>query len=174
MDTLRSLWKVAVAGGAGLAVMELVRRAAAPWIKQKQAEPMDVFATARSMSLVGVHHRPDESATDAIGRLAYEKVTGEEPTPATKHDLSWAVHIGYGLLVTALFMTVWRHPRVLRDGFWFGAGLWLIGDELVVPLLGLADKPTAYHPSRHAQSFAQHIGFGVTTAAATRALEALS
>ena len=174
MDTLRSVLKVAVAGGAGLAVMELVRRGTAPWIKQKEPEPMDVFATERSMSLYGVHHQPDESATDAIGRLAYEKVTGEEPTPSTKRALSWAVHIGYGLLVTTLFMSFRRHPRVLRDGLWLGAGLWLFGDELAVPLLGLADKPTAYHPTRHAQSLAQHIGFGVTTAAATRALEALS
>lgn len=154
--------------------MELVRRTTAGWVKKKPHEPMDVFATGRTISPFGVHHQPDESATDALGRIAYEKVTGNTPSESTKRELSWAVHIAYGVVVAATFVALRRHPRVLRDGFWFGAALWLFGDELVVPLLGLADKPTAYHPTQHAQSFAQHIGFGVTTAAATRALEGLS
>jgi hypothetical protein len=46
----------------------------------------------------------------------------------------------------------------------------LFGDELAAPLLGLSDKPTAYHPARHAQSLVSHLGYGVATAAATRAL----
>ncbi len=174
MNILQSALKVVVVGGAGLAAMELVRRATASSVKQKPPEPMDVFPTARTMSLYGVHHRPDESATDALGRIAYEKLTGKSPSGSTKRALSWAVHIGYGLVVASLFVVLRRHPRVLRDGFLFGAGLWLFGDELAVPLLGLADKPTAYHPTRHAQSFAEHVGFGLTTAAATRALEAVS
>jgi hypothetical protein len=56
----------------------------------------------------------------------------------------------------------------------FGVGLWLIGDELALPLLGLSDKPTAYHPTRHVQSLAAHLGYGVATAATTRALKTLS
>jgi uncharacterized membrane protein YagU involved in acid resistance len=58
----------------------------------------------------------------------------------------------------------------LRDGALFGAALWLFGDEIAMPLLGLADKPTQYHPTRHLQSLAAHLGFGVATAATAQAL----
>jgi uncharacterized membrane protein YagU involved in acid resistance len=170
MNTLRSILKLAVVGGAGLTVMELVRRATSKWLEEEPRKTADMFASERSMSRIGVNHRPDESATDALGRIVYEKVTGHEPDQKTKGQLSWAVHIGYGLSVAALFMIVRKHPRVVRDGALYGAGLWLFGDELAVPLLGLSDKPTAYDKNHHAASFAQHIGFGVSTAAATRAL----
>lgn len=121
------------------------------------------------MSPFGPHHHADESATDAIGRIAYEKLFGRPPTDKMKNRLSWAVHIGYGVVVGAMFSALRPRPSVLRDGALYGAGLWLFGDELMVPLLGLSDKPTAYHPLRHAHSFAQHIGYGVALAAATRA-----
>jgi uncharacterized membrane protein YagU involved in acid resistance len=134
-------------------------------------KPTDPRLTERTISLVGPQHRRDESSTDALGRLAYAKLTGREPSPAAKRALSWAVHIGYGLLVAAGYAALrggaTRHA--LRDGALFGTGLWLLGDEVAVPLLGLADKPTAYPPSRHAQSLAQHLGFGIATAATAHA-----
>jgi len=175
MHLLRRGITIGVAGAAGLAIMELVRRKTAAWVKPPPKNPMDVFSSDRSLlTPLGTNHLPDESATAALGRIAYEKLTGEPPSDRTKEALSWAIHIGYGLLVTALFATVRERPRVLRDGIAFGTGLWLFGDEIAVPLLGLADKPSAYSTSHHAQALAQHLGFGVATAAATRALEALS
>ncbi len=174
MGIRRGLALGIVAGGVGLLAMEVVRRATAPLVKKRAHKPTDVFVTARSMSQVGVHHEPDESATAAIGRMGYEKLVGEEPSQETKSDLSWAVHIGYGLLVASGYLALRGHARghLVRDGLLFGAGLWLLGDELALPLLGLSDKPTAYDPTQHLQSFAQHLGFGVATAATTRALEA--
>lgn len=174
MGIRRGLGLGLLAGAVGLIAMEAVRRATAPLVKQRARKPTDVFVTARSMSQVGVHHEPGESATAALGRMGYEKLVGEEPSKDTKSDLSWAVHIGYGFLVATVYGLVRGHStgHVLRDGLAFGTGLWLFGDELALPLLGLADKPTAYDPTRHLQSFAQHLGFGVATAATTRALEA--
>jgi uncharacterized membrane protein YagU involved in acid resistance len=162
-----------IGGAAGLLVMEAVRRATAPLISERAPKPTDVFLSERSISPFGPQHRPDEGATDALGRIAYERVTGYEPSPEMKRALSWAVHIAYGLAVAAVYGAVRRgHTRrLLRDGALFGLGLWLFGDELASPLLGLSDKPTAYSPTRHLQSLAQHLGFGVTTAATTRALE---
>lgn len=153
--------------------MELVGRSTRSWVKPRPPSPLDVFPTDRAFLSMPLRHLPDESSTAALGRIAYEKLTGRSPSPRTKEALSWAVHIGYGLAAATLFASFRERPRVLRDGIAFGAALWLFGDELAVPLLGLADKPTAYHPSRHVQSLAQHLGFGVATAAATRAMEAL-
>jgi hypothetical protein len=86
-----------------------------------------------------------------------------------KNALSWAVHITYGVGVGAMFAALRPQPRPL-DGALYGAALWLLGDELAVPLLRLSDKPSAYHPTQHAQSFAQHLGYGIVLAAATRML----
>lgn len=161
-----------IGGAIGLVVMEVVRRTTKPLVKRRAPQPQDVFATGRSMSLIGVHHDEEEAATSAIGRIGYEKIVGHRPSKKMTRALSWGVHIGYGLVVAALYGAIRGESRhVVRDGALFGTALWLIGDELVVPLLGLADKPTAYHPTQHLQSFAQHIGFGVGTVAATQLLE---
>lgn len=163
-------------GAAGLLAMELIKRATAPLAKRGAPRPTNDELTARSsMSVVGRHHDLEESATDAFGRIAYETVTGRAPSPGTQRKLSWAVHIGYGLMVASLYGAVrgGRDRGVARavvGGALFGAGLWLLGDELAIPLLGLSDKPTTYPVTSHLQSLAQHLGFGVATAATTGVL----
>jgi hypothetical protein len=161
-----------ISAAAGLAVMELIRRRTQSLGSKRAPEPTDVFPTERSMSLIGLHHEEGESATDALGRIAYEKIAGREPSPDAKEKLSWAVHLAYGALVATGYSMVRKRSRhAVRDGVLFALGLWAFGDELAAPLLGLADKPTAYPLPRHVQSLAQHIGFGVTTASTTRLLE---
>lgn len=163
-------------GAAGLLAMELIKRATAPLVKRGTPRATSEELTARtSRSAVGRHHGPDESATDAFGRIAYETVTGRAPSPGAQRKLSWAVHIGYGLMVASLYGAVRGGrdrgvARAVLGGALFGAGLWLLGDELVVPLFGLSDKPTSYPVTTHLQSLAQHLGFGVATAATTGVL----
>ena len=85
--------------------------------------------------------------------------------------MSWAVHIGYGLACAGAFAALVQRPRhAVRTGALFGAALWLFGDEIMAPLLGLSDKPTEYHPTAHAQALLQHLGYGVATVATTNAL----
>lgn len=162
-----------IGGVAGLAAMELAVRLTTPLVRQRAPRPTDVFKTERSMSLIGPHHRDDESPSDAVGRIGYEKLLHREPSDKAKQALSWSVHLGYGLAMAGLFGALRanrRRPRrLLRDGAIFGALLWLVVDELAVPLLGLADKPTQYHPTQHLQSLTAHLGYGVATAAAARA-----
>jgi hypothetical protein len=163
-------------GAAGLVAMELVKRATAPLVKRRAPRPAGEPSTARSsISVIGAHHGPEESATDALGRIVYQTVTGRTPSPDTQRKLSWAVHIGYGLAVASLYGVVGGSrdrggARAVLGGALFGAGLWLLGDELAVPLLGLSDNPTRYPVTSHLQSLAQHLGFGVATAAATGVL----
>src|SRR5437764_931818 len=95
--------------------------------------------------------------------------------PAHQRKLSWAADIGSGLAVASLYGAIRGGrdrgiPRAVLGGALFGAGLWLLGDELAVPLLGLSDKPTTYPVKSHLQSLAQHLGFGVATAATTGVL----
>lgn len=160
----------------GLVAMQLAQTLSKPLVRQREPKPTDVFLTERTISPLGPQHHPDESATDALGRIAYQKLVGRQPSPRMKNRLSWGVHIGYGLFVASLYGLTrgGRTRRPLRDGLLFGAGLWLFGEELAVPLLGLGDKPTAYHPTLHLQTLLAHLGFGLATAGATQLVEARS
>jgi hypothetical protein len=166
-----------LAGAAGLGAMQLAHWITRPLVRRRAPRPGDVFATERAMSPLGLHHLPDEAATAALGRLAYQRVVHRPPPARLKPVLSWAVHVGYGLVVAALYgalRTPGRRRRPTRDatasGALFGLGLWLVGDELALPLLGLADKPSAYHPTQHARSLVEHLAYGVATATSARAL----
>ena len=48
-------------------------------------------------------------------------------------------------------------------GLPFGAAVWLIADEIIVPAFGLSKPPTEYPPSTHAYSIASHLVYGLTT-----------
>jgi hypothetical protein len=149
--------------------MELVRRATAPLV-EKWAHAMPAHPPMeRSMSLMGTHHQGNESATDALGRIAYEKLTGRAATAKATRAASWAVHIGYGLHLGALYGLLRGetcHP--VRDGLAFAFASWLLVDELANSLLGLADRPAAYPVAGHAQALAMHLGYGLALASTAR------
>ena len=56
------------------------------------------------------------------------------------------------------------------EGLPFGAAVWVIADEGVVPALGLSRKSTDYPASIHAYSFASHLVYGLTTELVRRAV----
>jgi len=170
---------IGVVGGlAGLVAMDAAKRLVQPLVKKRVPKPTDVFASERTMSPLGSHHRPGESATDALGRMGYQTLFGREPSASEEWALSWAVHIAYGLFVAGAYGAIGARRRrsffrAIRTGAIFGFGLWLFGDELAVPLLGLADRPTQYHATQHAQSLTAHLGFGIATAATTNVIARL-
>jgi len=163
-----------IGGVAGLAAMQLAHRIMKPAVKRVAPPPVLVTPRRRSMSLIGPHHQIDESATDALGRIVYSKVTHRVPSSRVKSGLSWGVHLGHGLTLAGLYGVVrgrpLRVPHAIGSGALFGLVLWLVGDELVVPLLGLADRPSTYAAVRHVDSLVAHLAYGITTAAAANAL----
>jgi hypothetical protein len=46
--------------------------------------------------------------------------------------------------------------------------VWLAGDEVALPALGLLEHPARYPLPVHANSMASHVVYGVTTEAARR------
>lgn len=129
-----------------------------------------------SLSLVGQHHRPDESATAALGRIMYHAVEDRDPDKETKSELSNLVHWSYGVVQGGLYGAVRQEVAGgdLLGGALFGAGLWLLGDELAVPLLGLQDGPGAAPPSTHLNRLALHLTYGIATAATTQLLKQIT
>ncbi len=134
----------------------------------KEPGPLD------DISLVGQQHKEGEGSTEAAGRIIYKGVTGKEPkTKETKTTLSTEVHWAFGLSMAALYGAVRGSARIpdLLGGLALAVGLWGLGDELAVPLLGLAEGPTSSPPELHAHTLGAHVAYGLATAAVAQTLD---
>lgn len=129
-----------------------------------------------NISLVGKYYREEESSTEALGRLIYESLTGYTPrAPETKEVLSYLVHWGYGMFQGGMYGALRSRARGLdpKGGLLYGAGLWLLGDEVAVPALGLQGGPTTVSNVQHLHRLGAHLAYGLGTATATQLLHRL-
>lgn len=161
-----------LAGGiAGVVAMRYVMKGS-----QRVLKP-DGVDRRESMSILGEQRRRGEDPTQAAGRIMFTKTMRREPSGREKEVMGSAIHWGYGLAMAAgygLLRGRERHPAAdLAGGALFGVGLWGVGDELLIPLLGFGDKPTVVPLRIHAQSLATHVGYGVATAATVQGLRRL-
>lgn len=129
-----------------------------------------------SISLIGTHRQEGESSTAAMGRIAYQLIAGKAPeSQETRTMLSYVTHWVYSMLMGGIYGAV--RGRVgapdVKGGLALGVGVWLFGDELGTPLLGVAQGPTAYPPALHAHALAAHVVYGLASSATTQALHRL-
>lgn len=180
-ERVEGLVRGALGAVAGLAAMGLYFRASQALSSGSNGEargedgegPTERRDGLDDISLAGQKGREDEPATETVGRLAYEAVVGEEPDERTRQRLGQAVHWGYGILLGGVYGAL-RPDEELPDllgGLGYGAAAWALGDELMVPLLGLAEGPTAHGWSDHANALGAHLVYGAATSAATQALK---
>jgi hypothetical protein len=81
------------------------------------------------------------------------------------------VHYAYGTAWGAAFALAARAlaPRApVATGLGFGIVLWVLSDEMLVPLFKLSHPPTRYPATSHAKGLASHLVYGVATDAAWR------
>lgn len=117
---------------------------------------------------------PSEPATVLAARSVAGWV-GQEIPEHRKDQAGELMHYLYGAFCGVLYgVLAPKDTRILLPGLAYGAALWLIGDELAVPALGLSAPVTEYPASVHGKSFGVHLVFGLTTAAGVRALDALT
>ena len=114
----------------------------------------------------------DENATVKAAEAISENVFGHELQQSEKESAGAAVHYAFGTLSGGLYGALAEvTPQVTTvAGLPFGAGFWLLADEVSVPLLGLAKGPTAYPVSTHVYSLASHLVYGMTAELSRRAL----
>lgn len=165
----------------GLLAMRLYWQYVAPYLQSEEDERQTPLqsppesASLDDVALVGKQYEEGESATAALGRIAYESLTGQAPDAQTQEQLSNLIHWLFGLIQGGFYgvlESAKREGGPLR-GLLFGAGLWLFGDELTVPALGLQKGPTAVSPAGHINRLGAHLSFGLGTAISTRLLRAL-
>lgn len=126
------------------------------------------------VALLGPYHRDEESAPETLARVAYTRIEGREPSDETRKTLASEIHWATGIGLGAIYGLLRGRARDgldLGGGLAFGAGAWFMNDEVLVPVLGLSEGPTAHDPKEHAQALGAHLVFGLTTAAATQVLE---
>ena len=125
------------------------------------------------ISVAGQKTREDEPSTATVGRIAHETVTGHEPDDERKQKLGQAVHWGYGVLLGGVYGALRADEEApdLVGGLGYGVAAWALGDEVMVPLLGLAEGPTAHGIGTHAKSLGAHLVYGAATSTATHALK---
>jgi hypothetical protein len=165
-------------GIGGLVAMHYFWKKVSPAIEKQVGDKLEktpqgeLAAEYQDISIYGMQYRPGEAATDALGRIFYTRITGREPqTEETKKTLSYLVHWVYGILQGGMYGAIWgKSPSLTSGGLLFGTGLWLLGDEIAVPLLGLQPGPSSVTFNQHLERLGAHWAYGLGTAITTQAL----
>jgi uncharacterized membrane protein YagU involved in acid resistance len=84
---------------------------------------------------------------------------------------SW-IHYGYGAAWGAVMGVLGRKVSLppIVSGAVLGAALWLVSDEVIVPLLRLSLPPWKYPASSHGKALAGHLVYGVAVDSAWRVM----
>ena len=121
--------------------------------KKKADEPANVKAAeAISENVFGHHLQKSE----------------KEPAGEAMH---WAMGAGSGLIYG--LMSELAPVSTAGFGLPFGAAVWLIADDIVVPALGFSKPVTEYPLSTHFYALSSHLVYGVTTELARQGVRKL-
>ena len=151
------VWKGAVAGAvAGLA---------ASWVMTRFQVAMSGRGISGSENPQS--NKPVEGRDDAAMKTANEAakvVLDRELTREEKTEVGGPL-AHYALGVTAgAFYGMLRETQHAPGGAAFGAELWVVADQLGLPMAGLSPWPLqAYPASTNAQHFVAHLVYGLTT-----------
>lgn len=110
-------------------------------------------------------------AAEEISEAVFDhKLTKAEKKPAGK-AMHYAMGGGSGLIygIAAELAPV----TSVGVGLPFGAAVWLIADDVVVPALGLSKPATEFPLSTHAYALSSHLVYGLTTDLVRRAVRDL-
>ncbi len=110
----------------------------------------------------------DDAQDDAAMRLANAISVGvfnHELTRSEKDTAGTALHYAYGISIGGLYGAAAELAPVVTvgAGALYGAGIWVVADEGVVPALGLSKSSEEYPLSVHAAALASQLVFGLTT-----------
>jgi hypothetical protein len=115
---------------------------------------------------------PHDNAAVRAGNAIAEFVFDKKLTKSEKEIVGTVAHYAMGAASGAIYGAARElRPEVsVADGVPFGAAVWLIADEGIVPAVGLSKQAKDYPLSIHAYALAAHIVYGVTTELVTRAV----
>lgn len=129
--------------------------------KQKGAPDHGV---ARELQKRGDDEEDDNAAVRAANAVT-QALFDHRLTKREKELGGEAAHYVMGATSGAIYgaMAELMPETTVGLGLPFGAAVWAVADEAVVPALGLSKSPTEYPFSTHAYALASHLVYGLTT-----------
>lgn len=131
---------------------------------------------SRALGNSDPHEGQGEDATVKTAQGISTALLGHELSAKEKKIAGPLVHYAYGTGIGALYGALAQRHQTTTTGFGlaYGSAAWALGDEIAVPALGLAKKPTETPLSQQFQFLAAHLLYGITLEGARRlALKAL-
>jgi putative membrane protein len=142
------------------------------WLALRQRVVEGETATRRAQPVVGQggqlsQEGPDERqppTMHAAAALAH-RLFLYVPTDSEKQRVGQALHYTFGTATSALYGSLAEAFPVLTTaaGIPFGMVVWLLADEIAVPVLGLSKPPAQQKRSTHLYAFTAHCLYGLTT-----------
>lgn len=171
-DVLKGLIAGVVAGVAASWVMnqfqstwsKIIEGKEEPHGAQSLQEGSPEHGVARELEERGSDSEEDNAAVRA-GTAIAEFVFDAKLTRHEKQIAGAVAHYAMGATSGAVYGIAAEVSPTTTLGFGlpFGAAVWLVADEGIVPALGLSKGPTEYPVSVHAYAFASHLVFGAST-----------
>ena len=117
------------------------------------------------------YRKPQSEPSTYKAADAVACATTGQPVPAPLKPAAGAlVHYAFGGTLGAIYGAATAQDRDVASGAGlpFGVAVWVVADEIGMPVIGLAKPPTAYPLKDHASTFAAHLVYGATTEAVRR------
>lgn len=113
-----------------------------------------------------------EPATVKAAKEISEGVFGHKLTKAKKEPAGEAMHYAMGGTSGLIYGVAAEIAPVttVGAGLPFGAAVWVVADDVVVPALGLSKPATEFPISTHAYALSSHLVYGLTTDLVRRAV----
>ena len=150
----------AVGGLAGTLAMNYAQRA---WTLAADDQPPESAAgkhDARDWQERSEHQNSNELAAQAVADVTIAR-------PLTRPELSVAariVHFGFGAAAGAIYGALVETGRVQPSaGKELGTTVWLVADEVAMPMMGLSESTLKRPMEMHMQSLAAHLVYGSVT-----------
>jgi hypothetical protein len=108
---------------------------------------------------------PDDNAAVRTANAVAELIFDERLTKTEKEIGGAVAHYAMGLTSGAIYGAAAEviPATTLGEGLPFGAAVWLLADEAIVPALGLSKPGSEYPLSVHVYAFTSHLVFGLAT-----------
>ncbi len=119
--------------------------------------------------------KKEEPANVKAAEEISEAVFDHKLTKSEKESAGEAVHYAMGATSGLIYGIASEIAPITTVGLGlpFGAAVWLVADDVVVPALGLAKPATEYPLSTHAYALVSHLVYGLTTDIVRRAVRDL-
>jgi putative membrane protein len=148
---------------------ELMKGVIRPHGAQSLQEGSPEHGVARELQERGSDDENDNAAVRA-GTAVAEPILNKKLTKQEKEFAGTVAHYAMGVVSGGIYgIAAEAVPATTAGaGVPFGAAVWLVADEGLVPLFGLSKGPADYPLSIHTYALASHLVFGVSTEAVRR------